>query len=444
MNIEGWRYYNHAAVPTCAPHQMPDLAPVKDGSIWKMGGRPYFATWTEDYDCDEKTEWWYCILDKPFDILTLKAKRRYNINKGSRLFEVREIEPLDYQSELLKVQIAAFSAYPEKYRPTVYEEEFYKSLKYYSKEAQTHKIIFYGAFYRETGELCGYHIATLGNRYRSSSVLKTNPEFEKYQINAALVYKWVSDAEAMIKAGGYLANGTRTINHESAFQDYLEYYFGFRKAYCRLGMQYSPAVKLPVRMISIFKYTLAKHDDIGMIHVINAVLKMDEISQMCSHKIRTYGLFVQDGISENNKDSANEEYRAIKRRITIKSHGIRAALFWNLISMGRCSAYRVYLDDGSLIHESLVIHKCYKFPFLKFNDVEIGPCYTEAEWRGKGIYPSVLKQILAEEISRQNKAMMIIDKNNAPSIRGVEKAGFHFERNVKKTGILKIYKKLLV
>ncbi len=38
MTIDGWKYYNHAAIPTCAPHEMPNLKPVEDGSIWKIGG----------------------------------------------------------------------------------------------------------------------------------------------------------------------------------------------------------------------------------------------------------------------------------------------------------------------------------------------------------------------------------------------------------------------
>ena len=37
--IEGWRYYNHAAIPTTAPHEEPDTSSVVDGTIWKnLGG----------------------------------------------------------------------------------------------------------------------------------------------------------------------------------------------------------------------------------------------------------------------------------------------------------------------------------------------------------------------------------------------------------------------
>ena len=55
------------------------------------GGIPLLARWTSDWDCGYETEWWYCIKDTPFDISTLKSKRRYEINKGNKNFEVREI-----------------------------------------------------------------------------------------------------------------------------------------------------------------------------------------------------------------------------------------------------------------------------------------------------------------------------------------------------------------
>ena len=38
MNIEGWTYYNHAAIPTTPPDKEANLAPLNDNSIWKIGG----------------------------------------------------------------------------------------------------------------------------------------------------------------------------------------------------------------------------------------------------------------------------------------------------------------------------------------------------------------------------------------------------------------------
>lgn len=39
MSINGWRYYNHAAIPTTPPHIEPDLNPIDSGIIWhNLGG----------------------------------------------------------------------------------------------------------------------------------------------------------------------------------------------------------------------------------------------------------------------------------------------------------------------------------------------------------------------------------------------------------------------
>ncbi len=48
------------------------------------------------------------IKDTPFDISTLKSKRRYEINKGNRNFKVRRIDPLKYVNQLFNVQWHVF------------------------------------------------------------------------------------------------------------------------------------------------------------------------------------------------------------------------------------------------------------------------------------------------------------------------------------------------
>ena len=70
-----------------------------------------------------------------------------------------------------------------------------------------------------------------------------------------------------------------SINHETAFQEYLEYYFGFRKAYCDLRIIYKPVIIIPVKVLYCFRNVLAKLDNIGIIHFINSVLKMEGIAR---------------------------------------------------------------------------------------------------------------------------------------------------------------------
>ncbi len=63
-----WKYYKHAMIPDCAPHEIVDTTPIEDGSIWSSLGenyKPFFARWTSDFDCNHETNWWYCIKDTP-------------------------------------------------------------------------------------------------------------------------------------------------------------------------------------------------------------------------------------------------------------------------------------------------------------------------------------------------------------------------------------------
>ena len=275
MEIKGWCYYNHAAIPTTAPHEEPDISSIQDKSIWKIaGGTPLLARWTTAFDCGRETTWWYVIKDQPFDITELKAKRRYEINKGLKNFEVLEIDPLQYKEEMYRVQVAAFSAYPEKYRPTVNKQDFFCELEKWEK----YTIL--GAFYRETNQLCGYSLLS-----RSSEkcvdfyVLKTDPQYEGAAINAALVEGTLRHFRDFLTAGGYICDGARSIHHETAFQDYLEKYFGFRKAYCKLHIVYNPRLKWIVKTVFPFRKLLRKLDGIGKIHQINSVLRMEELAR---------------------------------------------------------------------------------------------------------------------------------------------------------------------
>lgn len=109
------------------------------------------------------------------------------------------------------------------------------------------------------------------------------------------------------------------------------------------------------------------------------------------------------------------ESRSIKK--------IFSRLMFQFLTHGRTQIYFV-ADGEEIMHTSCVIPKCSKFQFLGKDDYEIGPCFTSPKHRGKGIYPAVLRNI-CQNIGTENTVFyMIVDENNQPSIKGVEKAGF--------------------
>lgn len=275
MEIKGWRYYNHAAIPTCAPHEPVDTACLEDGSIWKLTGKqghpPLFAQWITDFDCAEETAWWYVIKDTPFDINALKAKRRYEINKGIKNFEVRRIDPKEYAQQICDVTVAAFASYPEKYRPNVIREQHIQQILGWD-----HAHIFvYGAFDRENGKLCGYARLEQKGIYIEFAVLRVVPECEGKAINAAIVNGFLEDQKEVLANGGYISDGTRNIRHETSFQDYLEKYFGFRKAYCKLHIRYRGVLGIVVKCLYPFRKLLQRLEVVGKLYLVNSLLKME-------------------------------------------------------------------------------------------------------------------------------------------------------------------------
>lgn len=234
------------------------------------GGHALLARWTTNWDCGHDTNWWYVIKDSPFDISSLKSKRRYEITKGRRNFSVRRIDPTEYKEELYRVTIEALSGWPEKYRPKVEKDSFINNFP--SKD----KGFVYGAFDQE-GTMAGYAYLTFTGENLNFNVLRTCPSAERDGVNAAIVDYILSDNEPLLKTGHYICDGSRSIRHETGFQNYLEKYFGFRKAYCDLQIRYRKPLKGIINVLYRFRKPLQKFDSNGFIHSINAVLEMEEI-----------------------------------------------------------------------------------------------------------------------------------------------------------------------
>ena len=224
------------------------------------------ARWTTDWDCGYETSFWYVIKDTPFDISVLKSKRRYEINKGNKNFEVRIINPKEYIEQIIDVTMAAYMGWPEKYRPTVNEEGFRKT--------DWSKWTVFGGFNREDGSLCGYAQLNDQGSYAEFNVLRAKPETEKLAINAAMVAGILDHYNSRFNGSFYINDGSRSIRHETAFQDYLEKYFDFRKAYCKLNVKYRLWVDAIVKAMYPLRKFISPESRLGS--KISGILKMEE------------------------------------------------------------------------------------------------------------------------------------------------------------------------
>lgn len=270
-----WVYYKRAVISNTPPHENVNTAYIESGKVWKKEGKQaLLARWISDFDCKLETSWWYVIKTEPFDITAINSKKRYKINRGLRHFDIKKIDPKHYKEQIYQVQVNAYSDYPEKYRPTVKREYVYKMIE---EEWEKPQILVFGAFDRETEQLEGYIQLECKGKSIYSVAQKANPKCEKYQINYALLAGVLDYIKDFLNNGYYMSVGARNIQHETAFQDFVEDIFAFRKAYCKLHIAYRPGIKGIVNLLFMIRKPLRKMDNIGFIHKINGVLKMEEI-----------------------------------------------------------------------------------------------------------------------------------------------------------------------
>lgn len=260
-----WRYYNHALIPRTPPHQSADVSTLVNNPLWKEK-RVLFARWTSDYDLGYETSWWYCIKDEPFDINNINAKKRYEINKGKKNFEVKIINPSEHTEDLYEIFIKAMETYGG---TSSYDRN--KILKSFVAGPTQ---VYFGAFFLGDNRLCGYAILDESSTYIKYVTHKAIPSYESKAVNAAIVNAILEYYTDKLSNGIYICDGERNVYHETSFQSYLEKYFGFRKAYCRLNIKYKSYVKLAVNFLYPFRKIIYK---IQPLSKVGGVLKMHEL-----------------------------------------------------------------------------------------------------------------------------------------------------------------------
>lgn len=115
---------------------------------------------------------------------------------------------------------------------------------------------------------------------------------------------------------------------------------------------------------------------------------------------------------------------------------------FHLSAKGNFSIYYVTAENGKPIHTSYVTGPAPKFPFMEKGDIHIGPCRTDPNHRGKGIYRKVLRAIHADYCDGYRGAYMLVHEDNLPSIKGIEAAGLTHVGRVERQGVRKIYRRV--
>lgn len=119
----------------------------------------------------------------------------------------------------------------------------------------------------------------------------------------------------------------------------------------------------------------------------------------------------------------------------------KSFLFWWLMyflnlfkNRHRYKVYVVYSDDKP-VHYSVLLPWHYKYSFMDYNDIQIGPCFTDKHYRGTGLAKATINKIMLEELGANNNLWYITRSNNKASVKLIEKVGFNktgegYRRNI--------------
>jgi RimJ/RimL family protein N-acetyltransferase len=104
------------------------------------------------------------------------------------------------------------------------------------------------------------------------------------------------------------------------------------------------------------------------------------------------------------------------------------ALWWIMhhfhLFPNRCYSLYLIYSGHRLVHRSLVAPRYFRFPFMGKDDLQIGDAWTAPLHRGKGLATFTLQELLKLYNKPGRKFWYVVDEENVPSIRAVEKAGF--------------------
>lgn len=253
-----WRLYHRALIPIGFEYSDVKLRTEDAKALLKKSGA-WFIRYSSN-PSREKTEWWYLVCDK-YDPKDISAKTRETINRGNRKCVIRQVSGDWLANNGYGCHLAAFTRY--------------KNAKPLSEESFRNNILstlkgpfeYWGIFVQDN--LAGYCQCIVEENTVYFTVSKYDPAYLKYQITYAHINKLIQ--HYVVQRGMVLYSGTRSIAHETNYQDLL-LKLGHRKQHCTLNIIYQPWLIIAINTLFPLCKFIDKLPDIGLFHRLQVAL----------------------------------------------------------------------------------------------------------------------------------------------------------------------------
>lgn len=269
-NGSQWRRLHGAIIPWRLPH-VPVLLDQVDAKKLLRQESAYLIRWENLFDLPAQTEWWHIIKDRDPELSKLAKKTRYQVRQGQKNFDVR---PCD--RELIvelghEVYVSAFDRY-ETFEECFDEAGFRAAIR-----NMPPNIEFWGVFDAEDGRLHAFAENLIDENACFYSTMWFSPASLKRYAAYALVQA-MNEYYLDERGFSYVSDGARNLSHATNVHQFLQDKFGFRKAYARLDVVYSPLVGLLVCCLYPFRPLLRR---ISFLSRLSVLLEQERVRRAC-------------------------------------------------------------------------------------------------------------------------------------------------------------------
>jgi len=258
-----WKKYNGALIPELPAHvDITDSIDEIKRFVSDTGS--FLARWTSDFDVKKETEFWHVICDQNLAIEEYSVNTRSKIKRGLQNCVVNKITKQKLIKNGYEVYKEAFLKYKTYATPNS------KFLFVQDIELLERNWEFWGVFYNE--KLIAYCMSKIESNSCNYSTIKFHPKYLRLYSSYALFYTMNVYYLNKMKFR-YVNDGARNLVHKTNIQDFLITKFGFRKAYCKLHVQYNLFLKFLVMLIYPLRFVFYRFNNKFAVKITSPLLQ---------------------------------------------------------------------------------------------------------------------------------------------------------------------------
>lgn len=221
-------------------------------SLFKSFGRKaFYIRNVYDFDCAERTEFWYVVRDRALAIEEYATRKdRQQVRRSLRAYEFRRVDLIEMLRVGYRVSLEHWQRLPRNRRFVhATEADFTDFL--HAQNARG--VEFWVGYSTETGEAAMwesvYIVGCMAVEEQERLSYRYKQYYPTYGLNHVIANYYLKD-----RGLRYVVAGARTVTEHSNVQEFLLKKMGFRKAYCKLKVWF----RFPVNLIVPCAYPFRK------------------------------------------------------------------------------------------------------------------------------------------------------------------------------------------